>query len=56
MMFEEHIQAVKDTVVSQGEVIDIFIKQVVATLEKGNKLIIFGNGGSASVSSHLLAS
>lgn len=53
--FEESIQVQKKTCDAHADTIMRMAQDVVNALSKGNKIIFFGNGGSAADSQHLAA-
>lgn len=58
MNFDEHLKAHKDALVELTKAIGIVEqvgKKIISTFERGNKLLIAGNGGSASDAQHFAA-
>ena len=53
--FNEHIKASKKTIESTGKLIEIAANICIDSLKKGNKILIFGNGGSAADAQHIAA-
>ena len=53
--FNEHINAIKKTMESTGKLIEIAANICIESLKKGNKILIFGNGGSAADAQHIAA-
>ena len=53
--FIEHIKASKKTIESTGKLIEIAANICIDSLTKGNKILIFGNGGSAADAQHIAA-
>ena len=55
-VFKDHIEIVKSQMEGESEKVLIQIAQIVIeALDQGNKVILFGNGGSAADSQHLAA-
>jgi D-sedoheptulose 7-phosphate isomerase len=54
-IFEEHINVAKATLLTLGAEIDKVCSVVTTALKSGNKVLIFGNGGSASDAQHIAA-
>jgi len=46
---------IKKDLIRQAPLIDKIAKEAISTLKKGGKIIVFGNGGSASDSQHMAA-
>jgi D-sedoheptulose 7-phosphate isomerase len=46
---------VKKDLIKQAPLIDKIAKEAIAALKKGGKVIVFGNGGSAADSQHMVA-
>lgn len=46
---------VKKDLIRQASLIDKIAKEAIAALKKGGKVIVFGNGGSAADSQHMVA-
>ena len=53
--FSEHLKASKKTMESIGKPIEIAAKLCIDSLKNGNKILIFGNGGSAADAQHIAA-
>ena len=53
--FNEHIKASKKTIASNSKLIEIAANICIDSLKKGNKILIFGNGGSAADAQHIAA-
>ena len=53
--FSEHIKVSKETIESIGKPIEIAAKICIDSLKKGNKILLFGNGGSAADAQHIAA-
>ena len=53
--FDEHIKASKKTIKSTGKLIEIAANICIDSLKNGNKILIFGNGGSAADAQHIAA-
>ena len=53
--FSEHLKVSKKTMESIGKPIEIAAKLCIDSLKKGNKILIFGNGGSAADAQHIAA-
>ena len=53
--FNEHIKASKKTIESSSKLIEIAANICIDSLKKGNKILIFGNGGSAADAQHIAA-
>ena len=53
--FSEHLKASKKTMESIGKSIEIAAKLCINSLKNGNKILIFGNGGSAADAQHIAA-
>ena len=53
--FNEHIKASKKTIESTGKLIEIAANICIDSLKNGNKILIFGNGGSAADAQHIAA-
>ena len=53
--FNEHIKASKKTIESTGKLIEIAANICIDGLKNGNKILIFGNGGSAADAQHIAA-
>ena len=52
--FLDSAECIKKSV-NLSEVIEKAIKEIINCLERGNKIIIFGNGGSAADAQHIAA-
>ncbi len=52
---DEHIEAVRSFFGRDGEAIEEVARAMAAALEKGGKVLFFGNGGSAADAQHLAA-
>ena len=50
--FNEHLKVSKKTMESVGKSIEIAAELCIDCLNKGNKILLFGNGGSAAIASH----
>ena len=53
--FSEHIKVTVETIKSIGKPIEIAAKICIDSLKNGNKILIFGNGGSAADAQHIAA-
>jgi len=53
--FSEHLKASKKTMESIGKPVEIAAKLCIDSLKNGNKILIFGNGGSAADAQHIAA-
>ena len=53
--FNEHIKASKKTIESNSKLIEIAANICIDGLKNGNKILIFGNGGSAADAQHIAA-
>ena len=53
--FNEHLKVANKTMESIGESIEIAAKICIDCLKNGNKILIFGNGGSAADAQHIAA-
>ena len=53
--FNEHIKASEKTIASNSKLIEIAANICIDSLKKGNKILIFGNGGSAADAQHIAA-
>ena len=53
--FSEHIKVSIETIKSIGKPIEIAAKFCIDSLKNGNKILIFGNGGSAADAQHIAA-
>lgn len=53
--FEEHFNIVEKVMESMVEPLEIASKLIVNTLKNGNKILLFGNGGSAADAQHIAA-
>ncbi len=53
--FNEHLKVSKKTMESIGKTIEIAAKLCIDSLKNGNKILIFGNGGSAADAQHIAA-
>ena len=53
--FSEHLKVSKKTMESIGKPIEIAAKLCIDSLRNGNKILIFGNGGSAADAQHMAA-
>ena len=53
--FSEHLKASKKTMESIGKPIEIAAKLCIDSLKNGNKILMFGNGGSAADAQHIAA-
>ncbi len=54
-VFNEHIDVAQRTAAELGDTIVAVAKEVEICLQKGNKVLIFGNGGSAADAQHIAA-
>jgi phosphoheptose isomerase len=54
-VFEEHIKVTKLSRESLKEKIEAVAKDVVQSFQNGNKILLFGNGGSAGDAQHIAA-
>ena len=53
--FSEHLKVSKKTMESIGKPIEIAAKLCIDSLKNSNKILIFGNGGSAADAQHIAA-
>ena len=53
--FNKHIKDSKETMRPTGKLIEIAANICIDSLKKGNKILIFGNGGSAADAQHIAA-
>ena len=53
-LFLDSAECIKKSV-NLSEMVEKAIKEIISCLEKGNKIIIFGNGGSAADAQHIAA-
>ena len=53
-LFLDSVECIKKSV-NLSEMVEKAIKEIISCLEKGNKIIIFGNGGSAADAQHIAA-
>ena len=53
--FEEHLKTSRATFESIGHSVEIAAKLCIDCLKNGNKIILFGNGGSAADAQHIAA-
>ena len=53
--FNEHIKASKQTIKNISKPIEITSNLCIDCLKKGNKILLFGNGGSAADAQHIAA-
>ena len=53
--FSKHMKASKETMQSAGKLIEIAANICIDSLKNGNKILIFGNGGSAADAQHIAA-
>ena len=53
--FNKHMKASKETMQSTGKQIEIAANICIDSLKNGNKILIFGNGGSAADAQHIAA-
>ena len=53
--FNKHMKASKETMQSTGKLIEIAANICIDSLKNGNKVLIFGNGGSAAHAQHIAA-
>jgi len=53
--FNKHMKASKETMQSTGKLIEIAANICIDSLKNGNKILIFGNGGSAADAQHIAA-
>ena len=53
--FNKHIKASKETMQATGKLIEIAANICIDSLKNGNKILIFGNGGSAADAQHIAA-
>lgn len=51
--FQEHLQVAQDTLEAVRSPFEDLLKHCVKTIESGNKILFFGNGGSAADAQHL---
>ena len=54
-MFDEAIKAHKEFALDHAGIIEDIAKTIVECFENGNKVLIFGNGGSAADAQHIAA-
>jgi D-sedoheptulose 7-phosphate isomerase len=54
-IFEEHVRITEATLSVLSPQIDEVCKSVITCLRKGNKVLLFGNGGSAADAQHIAA-
>jgi len=54
-LFEQHITVAKHTLDKLSTEINTASQMVIAAIKNGNKILIFGNGGSASDAQHIAA-
>ncbi len=54
-LIEESVAVKNNLLKSQVSAIEVLAKMMLATIKSGNKILIFGNGGSASDSIHIAA-
>lgn len=54
-MSDEHMRVAKETFETQYPVFEQWVKVAEEAIKRGNKLIFFGNGGSAADSQHIVA-
>lgn len=54
-MAKEHMRVAQETFGSQYAVFEEWVKTAEEAIKRGNKLIFFGNGGSAADSQHIVA-
>lgn len=52
---KEHVTAIIDTIDTQSIKIKEIIQLIISTIDSGNKILIAGNGGSASDAQHVAA-
>ena len=52
---EEHITGVINTIDTQSKTIKNIVDLIISTIDSGNKILIAGNGGSASDAQHVAA-
>ena len=53
--FNEHLKTTKKTMESVGKSLEIAAELCIDSLKKGNKILLFGNGGSAADAQHIAA-
>ena len=53
--FSEHIKVSVETIKSTEKTIEIAANLCIESLKKGNKILLFGNGGSAADAQHIAA-
>lgn len=53
--FNEHVNVAKKCLEKNEEIIKLIGKKVVETIKRGNKVLLFGNGGSAADAQHIAA-
>ena len=51
--FQEHLQVSQDTLEAVRSPFEDLLKHCVKAIESGNKILFFGNGGSAADAQHL---
>jgi len=54
-IFQESIEVKQDTLLANADAIVTVVKEVTKALKKKNKVMFFGNGGSAADSQHIAA-
>ncbi len=54
-IFQESIRVKEETLKKNGSAIENSVEAVIKALQKNNKLLFFGNGGSAADSQHIAA-
>jgi len=54
-IFNEHLQVARQTQSQLSKKIEEVCKAVIDCLERGNKILLFGNGGSAADAQHIAA-
>ena len=52
---DEHLEVAKETFATQKDIIENMVKIAANAIENGNKIILFGNGGSAADAQHIAA-
>ena len=53
--FQKHLETIKDVILTMSEPLQEASKLAVDTLKNGNKILLFGNGGSAADAQHIAA-
>ena len=53
--FQKHLETIQDVISTMSEPLEEASKLAVDTLKRGNKTLLFGNGGSAADAQHIAA-